>query len=113
MLTPDENTHWMQLALEQASKGVGTTSPNPPVGAVIVKDGKVIGKGWHQKAGAPHAEREAIADALQQHPQEALNGASIYVTLEPCSSHGRTPPCTEGILATGITRVVVSWARSA
>ena len=106
MPTPDENTHWMQLALEQASKGVGTTSPNPPVGAVIVKDGKVIGKGWHQKAGAPHAEREAIADALQQHPQEALNGASIYVTLEPCSSHGRTPPCTEGILATGITRVV-------
>ena len=106
MLTPDEDIHWMQLALEQASKGVGTTSPNPPVGAVIVKGGKLIGKGWHQKAGGPHAEREAIADALQQHPHEALNGASIYVTLEPCSSHGRTPPCTEGILAAGITRVV-------
>ena len=90
MLTPDEDIHWMQLALEQASKGVGTTSPNPPVGAVIVKGGKLIGKGWHQKAGGPHAEREAIADVLKQHQPEALNGATIYVTLEPCSSHGRT-----------------------
>ncbi len=106
MFSLDEDIHWMQLALEQASKGVGTTSPNPPVGAVIVKGGKLIGKGWHQKAGSPHAEREAIADALEQHSSEALNGATIYVTLEPCSSHGRTAPCTDGILAAGITRVV-------
>ena len=106
MFSLDEDIHWMQLALEQASKGVGTTSPNPPVGAVIVKGGKLIGKGSHQKAGSPHAEREAIADALEQHSSEALNGATIYVTLEPCSSHGRTAPCTDGILAAGITRVV-------
>ena len=106
MLTPDEDIHWMKLALKQASNGVGSTSPNPPVGAVIVKGGKLIGKGWHQKAGSPHAEREAIADALEQHSSEALNGATIYVTLEPCSSHGRTAPCTDGILAAGITRVV-------
>ena len=106
MFSLDEDIHWMQLALEQASKGVGTTSPNPPVGAVIVKGGKLIGKGSHQKAGSLHAEREAIADALEQHSSEALNGATIYVTLEPCSSHGRTAPCTDGILAAGITRVV-------
>lgn len=106
MFTPDEDIHWMKLALEQANNGVGTTSPNPPVGAVIVKGGKLIGKGWHQKAGGPHAEREAIADALLQHSPQALNGATIYVTLEPCSSHGRTPPCTDGIIAAGITRLV-------
>ena len=106
MFTPDEDIHWMKLALKQANNGVGTTSPNPPVGAVIVKGGKLIGKGWHQKAGGPHAEREAIADALLQHSTQALNGATIYVTLEPCSSHGRTPPCTDGIIAAGITRLV-------
>ena len=106
MFTPDEDIHWMKLALEQANSGVGTTSPNPPVGAVIVKGGKLIGKGWHQKAGGPHAEREAIADALLQHSPQSLNGATIYVTLEPCSSHGRTPPCTDGIIAAGITRLV-------
>ena len=106
MLTPDEDIHWMKLALKQASNGVGTTSPNPPVGAVIVKGGKLIGKGWHQRTGGPHAEREAIADVLKQHQPEALNGATIYVTLEPCSSHGLTPPCTDGIIAAGITRLV-------
>lgn len=106
MPTPDEDIHWMKLALKQASNGVGTTSPNPPVGAVIVKGGKLIGKGWHQRTGGPHAEREAIADVLKQHQPEALNGATIYVTLEPCSSHGLTPPCTDGIIAAGITRLV-------
>lgn len=97
---------WMQLAISEARKGIGLTSPNPTVGAVIVKDETVLGKGWHTAAGKPHAEREAIADVQRKHSPEALQGSTIYVTLEPCSSHGRTPPCTQGILDAGITRVV-------
>lgn len=93
---------WMTLALEEARKGIGRTAPNPPVGAVIVKDGVVLGKGWHRAAGQPHAEREAIADARGKD----LRGSTIYVTLEPCSTHGRTPPCTQGIVEAGISRVV-------
>lgn len=92
----------MKLALEEARKGVGKTAPNPPVGAVIVKDGVVLGKGWHRAAGQPHAEREALADASGKD----VRGATIYVTLEPCSTQGRTPPCTAGIIAAGISRVV-------
>ncbi len=92
----------MQLALEEARKGVGKTAPNPPVGAVIVKDGEVLGKGWHRAAGQPHAEREALADAAGRN----IRGATIYVTLEPCSTQGRTPPCTAGVIDAGITRVV-------
>ncbi|MCP5537191.1 MAG: bifunctional diaminohydroxyphosphoribosylaminopyrimidine deaminase/5-amino-6-(5-phosphoribosylamino)uracil reductase RibD [Akkermansiaceae bacterium] len=97
---------WMQLAIDEARKGIGLTSPNPPVGAVIVKGDTLLGKGWHTRAGRPHAEREAIANALSQHPVDEIHGATIYVTLEPCSSHGRTPPCTQGILDAGIKRVV-------
>ncbi len=96
----------MELAIEEAYKGVGLTSPNPCVGAVIVKGGQLLGKGWHTQAGAPHAEREAIADAIRQHGENALRGASIYVTLEPCSTYGRTPPCTQGILEKGLCRVI-------
>jgi diaminohydroxyphosphoribosylaminopyrimidine deaminase / 5-amino-6-(5-phosphoribosylamino)uracil reductase len=96
---------WMQQAIEQARLGTGLTSPNPKVGAVIVKDGKLIGRGFHPKAGRPHAERFAIADALNRHP-ECLHGASIYVTLEPCSTTGRTPPCTDGIIEAGIKEVI-------
>ncbi|NWK54928.1 bifunctional diaminohydroxyphosphoribosylaminopyrimidine deaminase/5-amino-6-(5-phosphoribosylamino)uracil reductase RibD [Verrucomicrobiaceae bacterium N1E253] len=97
---------WMQLAIEEARCGVGLTSPNPAVGAVIVKDGLLLGKGWHHKAGLPHAEREAIAAVTATYGVQALRGSTIYVTLEPCSSHGKTPPCTQGILDTGISRVV-------
>jgi len=97
---------WMELALAEAERGVGFTSPNPSVGAVIVRHEKLLGKGWHKQAGQPHAEREAIADALKNHAPEDLVGATIYVTLEPCSTHGRTPPCTQGILEAGISRVV-------
>lgn len=97
---------WMRLALGEARKGVGRTAPNPPVGSVIVKDRGVIGRGWHRAAGRPHAEREAMADAVAQHGRDSLRGATAYVTLEPCSSHGRTPPCTEGLIAAGIRRVV-------
>ncbi len=109
METQPDNTGdrvWMQHAIAEARKGIGLTSPNPSVGAAIVRDGVMLGKGWHTRAGQPHAEREAIADALAHHPADSLRGATIYVTLEPCSSHGRTPPCTKAILDAGISRVV-------
>ena len=96
----------MNEALEQARKGVGRTSPNPPVGAVVVAGGKIVGRGWHRRAGAPHAEREALADARERCGSDALRGSSVFVTLEPCSSHGRTPPCTEALVEAGCGRVV-------
>jgi diaminohydroxyphosphoribosylaminopyrimidine deaminase / 5-amino-6-(5-phosphoribosylamino)uracil reductase len=95
----------MQLALRLARRGLGATSPNPMVGAVLVKGGKIIGRGWHRRAGLPHAEIEALRDA-QQHGHSPRS-ATLYVTLEPCSTHGRTPPCTEAIIAAGIKRVVI------
>lgn len=101
-----EDEKWMQLALLEARKGIGKTSPNPAVGAVIVKEEILLGSGWHRKAGMPHAEREAIADAVAHHGQEALRGATAYVTLEPCSTQGRTPPCVQGLIDAGIARVV-------
>lgn len=94
--------HYMTLALELAARGTGWTAPNPMVGAVIVKDGEIIGRGWHQKYGGLHAEREALADC-----SVSPAGATLYVTLEPCCHHGKQPPCTEAILAAGIRRVVV------
>ena len=97
---------YMQMALEEGKKGLGLTSPNPAVGAVIVKDGVVLGKGWHRKAGEPHAEREAIADAMKTHGADLLKGATIYVTLEPCSTTGKTPPCCMGVIEAGISKVV-------
>lgn len=103
-LSPDEL--WMMRALELAQKGVGTTSPNPPVGAVIVKNGQILGEGYHERAGELHAERRAIQDALERGHRSELAGSTIYVTLEPCSSHGRTPPCTDAVLERGIARVV-------
>lgn len=101
-----DDEHWMGLAITEAEKGVGRTAPNPPVGAVIVRDGEFLGCGWHRAAGSPHAEREAIADVFEKHGADALRGATIYISLEPCSSHGRTPPCTSGIIEAGISRVV-------
>ena len=95
----------MEQALAEARLGVGLTSPNPPVGAVIVRDGERIGAGHHRRAGGPHAEIEALAQARARFP-DALRGATIYVTLEPCSTHGRTPPCTQAILDAGLARVV-------
>ena len=93
---------YMAQALSLAQKGAGWTSPNPMVGAVIVKDGQVIGQGYHAKCGDLHAERAALA-ACTQDPA----GATMYVTLEPCCHQGRQPPCTEAILEAGIARVVV------
>lgn len=95
----------MRLALRLARRGYGATSPNPMVGAVLVKGGKIIGRGWHRRAGLPHAEIEALHDAQKRGHNP--KGATLYVTLEPCSTHGRTPPCTDAIIAAGIKRVVV------
>lgn len=97
-----QDNHYMRLALKEARKGLGRTSPNPCVGAVIVKSGRVIARGYHKKAGLPHAEIEAIRKA-----SEPLSGATIYVTLEPCSHTGRTPPCCQALLEQGFSRVVV------
>lgn len=93
----------MRRALQLASRGVGRTSPNPAVGAVVVRDGVEVGWGYHRAAGQPHAEAEALARAGQQ-----ARGATLYVNLEPCDHHGRTPPCTEAVLAAGVQRVVVA-----
>jgi diaminohydroxyphosphoribosylaminopyrimidine deaminase / 5-amino-6-(5-phosphoribosylamino)uracil reductase len=95
----------MQLALQLARRGYGATSPNPMVGAVLVKGGRIIGRGWHRRVGLPHAEIEALRDAQKRgHPPR---GATLYVTLEPCCTHGRTPPCTEAIIAAGVKKVVI------
>jgi diaminohydroxyphosphoribosylaminopyrimidine deaminase/5-amino-6-(5-phosphoribosylamino)uracil reductase len=98
----NDDIHWMRAALDEARKGIGRTAPNPPVGAVIVKDGVLLGKGWHRAAGQPHAEREALADARGKD----VRGSTVYITLEPCSTHGRTPPCTQGLIDAGVARVV-------
>ncbi len=96
------DTKYMSLALQLAKKGCGWVNPNPMVGAVIVKDDKIIGQGYHQKYGEHHAERNAIANC-----RASPAGATIYVTLEPCCHYGNTPPCTDGILESGISRVVI------
>lgn len=105
-MTPDER--FMARALTLARRAVGRTSPNPMVGAVVVRDGCVIGEGWHRRAGAPHAEIEALADAARR--GNPVVGATIYVTLEPCCTHGRTPPCTEALIRAELSRVVVGAA---
>ena len=103
-MTPDEQ--FMVQALRLAKRAYGQTSPNPMVGAVLVQDGEVIGRGWHHRAGAPHAEIEALADAARRH--RSVSGATVYITLEPCCTHGRTPPCTDALIRAGVTRVVVA-----
>ena len=99
------DVEYMRLALALAERGRGWTAPNPMVGAVIVKDGAVIGQGWHERYGEPHAERNALA-ACTADPA----GATMYVTLEPCCHHGKQPPCVDAILASGIRRVVIGSA---
>jgi len=93
----------MVAALAEARKGLGRTHPNPAVGAALVKGGKILSRGWHRAAGRPHAEIEALAGLKNS---AAARGATLYVTLEPCSTQGRTPPCTGAILRAGIARVV-------
>lgn len=87
MQLPDDEK-WMRLALAEARNGIGLTSPNPAVGAVLVKDGRLMGRGWHHRAGLPHAEVEALRNAEAQGNGSGIRGATAYVTLEPCSTHG-------------------------
>jgi diaminohydroxyphosphoribosylaminopyrimidine deaminase / 5-amino-6-(5-phosphoribosylamino)uracil reductase len=92
----------LQRALELAERGRGTTHPNPVVGAVVVRDGEVLGEGWHERRGEPHAEIHALQAA-----GERARGATLFVTLEPCAHHGATPPCAEAVIEAGIARVVI------
>lgn len=103
---PPADEDFMRRALRLAERGYGCTSPNPMVGAVLVRSGKIIGEGWHKRAGEAHAEVNAIRQAKKR--GISTSNATLYVTLEPCSTHGRTPPCTEAILGAGIKRVVVA-----
>lgn len=98
-----QDSVWMAQALRLAERGLYSTSPNPRVGCVLVRDGKLVGEGWHERAGEPHAEVHALRAA-----GEAARGAAAYVTLEPCSHHGRTPPCTDALIQAGVARVVVA-----
>ncbi|HEY4373402.1 MAG TPA: bifunctional diaminohydroxyphosphoribosylaminopyrimidine deaminase/5-amino-6-(5-phosphoribosylamino)uracil reductase RibD [Burkholderiales bacterium] len=107
MFTAQDQTY-MQRALELAERGLYTTTPNPRVGALIVKEGQIIGEGWHARAGEPHAEVFAVQDAQKRHGADAVRGATIYVTLEPCSHHGRTPPCADLLVREGIGLVVAA-----
>jgi diaminohydroxyphosphoribosylaminopyrimidine deaminase/5-amino-6-(5-phosphoribosylamino)uracil reductase len=91
----------MRLALELAARGAATTQPNPRVGCVLARDQQIVGTGWHQRSGEPHAEVFALREA-----GELARGATAFVTLEPCNHHGRTPPCTEALIAAGVSRVI-------
>jgi pyrimidine deaminase RibD-like protein len=102
LATQSDAVH-LERTLELADRGRGSTSPNPLVGAVVVKHGRSIGEGFHAGPGTLHAEPRALASAV-----EDPEGATLYVSLEPCAHHGRTPPCTDAILAAGIARVVVA-----
>ncbi|MDQ3622109.1 MAG: bifunctional diaminohydroxyphosphoribosylaminopyrimidine deaminase/5-amino-6-(5-phosphoribosylamino)uracil reductase RibD [Verrucomicrobiota bacterium] len=95
---------FMRAALREAARGLGHTSPNPAVGAVIVRGGRMVGRGWHRQAGAPHAEIEAIRSLKRA---DLTRGTTMYVTLEPCSTYGRTPPCVDAIIRHGFARVVI------
>ncbi|MGC2458745.1 MAG: bifunctional diaminohydroxyphosphoribosylaminopyrimidine deaminase/5-amino-6-(5-phosphoribosylamino)uracil reductase RibD [Gallionellaceae bacterium] len=98
-----QDSQWMARALQLAERGLYTTSPNPRVGCVLVRDGNIVGEGWHERAGDPHAEVHALRAA-----DAAARGATAYVTLEPCSYYGRTPPCADALIAAGLARVVVA-----
>lgn len=98
-----EDSRWMAEALHLAQRGLYSVSPNPRVGCVLVRDGNLLGSGWHKRAGEPHAEVYALLDA-----GDAAHGATAYVTLEPCSHFGRTPPCADALIAAGVARVVVA-----
>ena len=101
-MTPDDET-WMRRALELAERGRGHVESNPLVGAVVVRDGKIVGEGWHEKYGQAHAEVNALTAAGGE-----ARGATLYVTLEPCCHHGKTPPCTDAVLRAGVSRVVAA-----
>ena len=97
------DSQWMARALQLAERGLYTTTPNPRVGCVLVREGRVVGEGWHERAGEAHAEARALQAAAT-----AARGATAYVTLEPCCHHGRTPPCADALISAGVARVVVA-----
>ncbi len=99
----EHDEKWLRRALELAERGRGHVEPNPLVGAVVIRDGRIVGEGWHAKYGQAHAEVAAFAQA-----GEAARGGTLYVTLEPCCHHGKTPPCTDAVLRAGVTRVVAA-----
>ena len=101
MIFSPEDHAYMARALRLAERGLFTTTPNPRVGCVLVKDGQVVGEGWHERTGEPHAEVHALRAA-----GDLARGATAYVTLEPCSHHGRTPPCANALIDSGVARVV-------
>lgn len=103
MTEAHNDQYYMSRALKLAARGLWTTNPNPRVGCVIVRDGEIVGEGWHEFAGEPHAEINAL-----QMAKEKAQGATCYVTLEPCCHYGRTPPCTDALIRAGVTRVVAS-----
>lgn len=103
----DIDAAFMRRAIELAKRGTGAVNPNPLVGAVIVKDRRILAEGWHERFGELHAERNAIKHFLENHNADELKGSTIYVTLEPCCHHGKTPPCTDAIIENGFARVVI------
>ena len=104
MFSADDHRH-MARALQLAARGLYTTTPNPRVGCVIVKNNQIVGEGWHQRAGTAHAEIHALQMAA-----DAARDATVYITLEPCTHHGRTPPCVEALIQAGVARVVAAMA---
>src|SRR6201996_5016965 len=102
MADPSADRRFMQAALALARRGLGNVWPNPTVGCVLAPDGEVVGRGWTQPGGRPHGETEALARA-----GDRAKGATAYVSLEPCSHHGKTPPCADALIAAGVARVVV------
>jgi len=102
-MTAAHDLQYMAYAIQLAQRGLFTTDPNPRVGCVLVREGVIVGQGWHQQAGGPHAEIVALEDAGEQ-----AKGADVYVTLEPCSHHGRTPPCVDVLIGAGVRRVIMA-----
>ena len=103
---PSDDRSFMARALALAERGLYTTTPNPRVGCVVVKDGSIVGEGWHARSGEAHAEQAALDDARSK--GQDVRGATLYVTLEPCNRHGRTPPCVDAVIGAGIGRVVAA-----
>ena len=104
----DSDVLFLDAAIELAHNGLYSTTPNPRVGCVLTRDGTIIGRGWHRRAGGPHAEAAALADAKATSASQSLEGATCFVSLEPCSHHGRTPPCADALIAAGVRRVVIA-----
>lgn len=102
-MTAEQDRRWMRSALTLARRGLGRVAPNPAVGALVVSNGRLVGQGWTRPTGRPHAERVALDQA-----GDAARGATVYVTLEPCAHHGRTPPCADGLVEAGVARVVAA-----